>query len=120
MSKIDNSYLPDIIQIANKTFLQKINNLFSYKVFYLYPNKKNIKYIEGIIKFRLCPDYNHRLYYVNCFNSTNNYKVTMINVCHVCKQMFILTGRYSTKNKHINALKFFTELNKRRESNDIK
>ena len=104
-------YFPDKLIILGKSFYEKFNALFSYKVIYLYPNKDSIEYIKSIIEFRICPNFKHKLYFMNCFNPVDNFKVTFIRVCHPCNQIFILSGRYNTKIKYQNSFKFFKELN---------
>ena len=106
-------YFPDKLLVLGKSFYEKINELFSYKLVYLYPNKDNIKEIKDIIEFRICPDYKHKLYYMNCFNPLNNFKITFIRVCHSCNVIFILSGRYNTKIKYQNAFEYFKNLNKK-------
>ncbi len=108
-------YFPDIYLKLGKSFYEKVNDFFSYKIIFLHPNKVNIKEIRDIIELRKCPNYDHKLLYMNCFNPINNYKVTIVNVCHQCNQMFVLSGRYSNKNKYQNAFDFFNELNKTKE-----
>lgn len=102
-------YLPDKILTISKSFYDKINKIFSYEVFFLHPNKNNINNIKRIIEFRLCINYNHRLYNSICFNSSDNLKVSFISVCHICHHMYILSGRYNTKKGYEKAYKFFTK-----------
>lgn len=100
-------YFPDKFLILNKPFYDKINELFSYEVFFLHPNKNNINEIRRIIEFRLCINYNHRLYSSNCFNPSDDYKITFISVCHLCHHIYILSGRYNTKKDYYKAFNFF-------------
>jgi len=46
------NYFPDKLLVLGKSFYEKFNELFSYKVVYLYPNKDNIKEIRNIVEFR--------------------------------------------------------------------
>lgn len=104
-------YIPDVFLKLGNAFYEKINDFFSYKIFYLHPNQKNIKEIKDIIEFRKCPNFKHKLYYADCFNPIDNYKVTLIRICHQCNQMFVLSGRYSTKIKYQNAFEFLYKQN---------
>lgn len=104
-------YFPNKLLILGKTFYPKINELFSYKVIYLYPDENNIEEIKDIIEFRKCPNFDHKLLYFNCFNPIDNYKITFIMICHYCNIMFILSGRYNTKIKYQRAFEYFKKLN---------
>lgn len=108
------NYIPDVFLTLSKAFYEKFNDFFSYKIIYLYPNKSNVKEIKDIIEFKLCPNYKHKMYYMNCFNPIDNLKVTFIRVCHRCNQMFLLSGRYNTKIMFERAFKFFIEPKERR------
>lgn len=105
-------YIPDIFLTLGNSFYEKVNDFFSYKVIYLHPNKSNVKEIRDIIEFRKCPNFKHNLLFMNCFNPIDNYKVTLISVCHLCNQIFMLSGRYSTKIRYQKAFEFFNKLNK--------
>lgn len=105
------SYIPDVFLKIGESFYEKVNDFFSYKIIYLLPNKSNVKEIKDIIEFKLCPNYKHKMYYMNCFNPIDNYKVTFIRVCHLCNQMFVLSGRYSTKIRYKKAFNFFKNQN---------
>ena len=105
-------YFPDKLLTISKTFLDKINKLFSYEVIYLHPNENNINDIKRIIEFRLCLNQKHRLYSSNCFNQFENLKVTFIYTCHTCKQIYLLSGRYDTKDNYMEAYNFFKIKNK--------
>ena len=94
------SYFPDKVLILGKQFYEKFNELFSYKVVYLYPDKNNVEEIKDIIEFRKCPNFKHKLLYMNCFNPLDNFKATFIMICHPCNLLFILSGRYDTKIKY--------------------
>lgn len=109
------NYIPDVFLKLSDAFYEKFNDFFSYKIIYLYPNKSNVKEIRDIIEFRTCPNYKHKMYYMNCFNPIDNLKVTFIRVCHQCNQMFLLSGRYSTKIMFERAFKFFIEPNNKRK-----
>lgn len=109
------NYIPDIFLTLSKPFCEKINDFFSYKTISLYPNKSNVKEIKDIIELKLCPNYKHKLYYANCFNPIDNYKVTLIRICHQCNQMFLLSGRYSTKEMYDKAFNFFIEPNNKKK-----
>ena len=100
-------YFPDKILTLSKKFYDKLNELFSYEIIYLLPNKANVQTIRRIIEFRICPNYNHRLYCSNCFNSRNNFKVTFIYVCHVCQHIYALSGRYNSKKRYLESFEFF-------------
>ena len=108
-------YIPDTFLILGNSFYEKVNEFFSYKIIYLHPNKNNINEIKDIIEFRKCPNYKHVLHFMNCFNPLNNYTVTFIRICHLCNQMYVLSGRYNTKIKYQKAFDFFKELYKKNE-----
>ena len=102
-------YLPDKIQTLSKNFHDKLNELFSYEIIYLLPNANNIQTIRKIIEFRMCINYNHRTTCLNCFNLSDNFKISFIYVCHVCHHIYALSGRYLSKERYIEASEFFTK-----------
>ena len=109
-------YIPDVFLKLGNTFYEKVNEFFSYKIIYLHPNQKNVKEINDIIEFRKCPNFKHKLYYANCFNPIDNFKVTLMRICHQCNQMFLLSGRYNTKIKYEKAFEFFNNQNLKKEN----
>ena len=111
-------YIPDIVSVQNDELIENFKSFFSYEIINFIPNKRSITHIKRIIELNKCPR-DHKLFFVNCFNRTDNYKITIIRVCHHCNRIWFISGRYSTNNKFLKAFNFFNMIlnnntNKRR------
>lgn len=106
-------YIPDIIPTHDEKFIKKFNSFFAYDIIHLHVDKNTVKYIKRIIEFKLCPKHSHKLYFMNCFNRLDNLKFTLIMACHVCNEMFVISGRYSTRLKFEKAIQFLNDKIKR-------
>lgn len=101
-------YIPDIIPIHDEEFLKKFNSFFAYDIIHLHVDKNTAKYIKRIVEFKWCPNKEHRLYFMHCYNQANC-KITLIMACHVCNEMFVISGRYSTRLKFEKAVLFLND-----------
>lgn len=98
------AYIPDIIIPYDEACYKFLSDFFSYKFIDLLKEEKTANYIKRIVEWKLCPNQNHKLYHSNCFNRKNNYGITLIRICHACKLMFIISGKFSTNYKYNKAL----------------
>lgn len=110
-------YIPDIITTPNEAFYKSLNDFFSYEIIDLLKDEKTVNYIKRIVEWKLCPNRNHRLWYSDCFNSSDNYQLTLIRICHICNQIFVVSGKFSTSYKFSKARNFLNNVINKPQSN---
>ncbi len=114
-------YIPDIITTPNESFYKSLNDFFSYKIIDLLKDKKTVNYIKRIVEWNLCPNQNHKLYHSNCFNLPDNCQLTIIRICHMCNQIFVVSGKFSTSYKFNKARNFLNNgVNKPKSNRSVK
>ena len=117
-------YYPTKIINLKEDLQEKIDSIFSYNIIFLTAlNKRNV----DVIKHCVCYICNHKLYYADCFHKRNELKVSFLRFCHYCKTMFVLTGRFESKEKFDVSFEYFDkyiynkkEKRSKNEVNDLK